>query len=74
MAKGGDPEQTIGRQCLCNGLTATIGLAQSRGAGVEEPPLITSGDALLSLNRFLGERSSYNAVNVLDYLLGPLPT
>jgi len=24
--KGGDPAQTVGRQCLCNGLTATIGL------------------------------------------------
>ena len=67
--KGGDPAQTVGRQCLCNGLTATIGLAQPRGAGVEEPPLVTSGDALLSLDQFLDGRSSYTAADVLDYLL-----
>lgn len=69
VAKGGDPAETIGRQCLCNGLTSTVGLAQSRGHGVEEPPLLTSGDALLSLDRFLGDRRSYRAVDVLDYLL-----
>jgi nitronate monooxygenase len=67
--KGGDPAQTVGRHCLCNGLTATVGLAQPRGAGVEEPPLVTSGDALLSLDRFLDGRSSYTAADVLDYLL-----
>ena len=67
---GGDATQTIGRQCLCNGLTATIGLGQSRGGGVKEPPLVTSGDALLSLNRFLSGRESYGAADVLEYLLG----
>jgi len=69
VAKGGDAAQTIGRQCLCNGLTATIGLAQSRGVVGDEPPLVTSGDALLSLGRFLGDRSSYRATDVLEYLL-----
>jgi NAD(P)H-dependent flavin oxidoreductase YrpB (nitropropane dioxygenase family) len=69
VAKGGDASQTIGRQCLCNGLTATIGHAQSRDASTEEPPLVTSGDALLSLERFLGDRQSYFASDVLDYLL-----
>jgi nitronate monooxygenase len=69
VAKGGDLAQTIERQCLCNGLTATIGLGQSRGVGDEEPPLVTSGDALLSLDRFLGGRASYSASDVLDYLL-----
>ena len=69
VAKGGDAAETIGRQCLCNGLTATIGLAQARGRDIDEPPLITSGDALLSLDRFLGGRQSYGATDVLDYLL-----
>jgi NAD(P)H-dependent flavin oxidoreductase YrpB (nitropropane dioxygenase family) len=69
VAKGGDPAETVGRQCLCNGLTATIGLAQTRDGDIDEPPLITSGDALLSLDRFLGDRRSYTAVDVLDYLL-----
>jgi len=70
VAKGGNPKDTVGRQCLCNGLTATIGLAQMRGEGVAEPPLITSGDALLLLDRFLGGRTSYCALDVLHYLLG----
>jgi len=35
----------------------------------DEPPLVTSGDALLSLGRFLGDRSSYRATDVLEYLL-----
>jgi NAD(P)H-dependent flavin oxidoreductase YrpB (nitropropane dioxygenase family) len=69
VAKGGDPAETIGRRCLCNGLTATIGLAQTRDPDVEEPPLVTSGDALLSLDRFLGGRLAYRAIDVLDYLL-----
>ena len=30
VAKGGDVADTVGRRCLCNGLTANIGLAQRR--------------------------------------------
>ena len=30
---------------------------------------MTSGDALLSLNQFLGGRASYAAADVLEYLL-----
>jgi NAD(P)H-dependent flavin oxidoreductase YrpB (nitropropane dioxygenase family) len=69
VAKGGDVADTVGRHCLCNGLTSTIGLAQARdGAGVE-PPLITSGDDLVNMRGWLGGRTSYGARDVLDYLL-----
>ena len=32
VAKGGDPSEMAGRLCVCNGLLATVGLGQVRGA------------------------------------------
>lgn len=69
VAKGGAIEDTVGRACLCNGLTANIGQAQVRSGG-DEPPLLTSGDDLLGIQGFLGTRTSYSATDVIDYLLG----
>lgn len=68
LAKGGKLEDTSGRRCLCNSLTATVGLGQLRDAGAVEPPLVTSGDELMSIGRFLGDRQSYSAADVLAYL------
>ena len=70
VRKGGALQDTEGRECLCNGLTANIGQAQVRGGGMEEPPLLTSGDDLLSIQTFLGARTTYTASDVIDYLLG----
>lgn len=67
LAKGGKLEDTPGRRCLCNRLTAAIGLGQIRDYGAE-PPLVTSGDDLLAVDRFLGDRASYSAADVLAYL------
>ncbi|MBT8398300.1 MAG: nitronate monooxygenase [Gemmatimonadetes bacterium] len=69
LAKGGSKEDTEGRKCLCNALLANVGHAQSRGDGVEEAPLLTSGDDLKTLKEFLGGRDSYTARDVIDYLL-----
>ena len=69
VAKGGDIAQTVGRKCLCNALMANIGHGQARGDGVVESPLLTSGDDLVVLDRFLGERESYSAADAIDYLL-----
>jgi nitronate monooxygenase len=69
VAKGGDVADTVGRRCLCNGLAATIGHAQSRN-GDDELPLVTSGDDLTRLGDFLQGRDHYGANDVLDYLLG----
>ncbi|MGH7668995.1 MAG: nitronate monooxygenase [Gemmatimonadaceae bacterium] len=70
VAKGGTVEDTVGRRCLCNALTADIGLAQARPEGVDEKPLLTSGDDLARMAGFLGGRTCYAADDVLDYLLG----
>jgi NAD(P)H-dependent flavin oxidoreductase YrpB (nitropropane dioxygenase family) len=70
VKKGGDAADTVGRKCLCNALFATLGMAQARDGGVEEPPLITSGDELKNIRRFIGsDRSGYTAGEVIDYLL-----
>lgn len=71
LAKGGTLEDTEGRKCVCNGLLATVGLAQQRKWGETEPPLITSGDEVTQLARFVrsGE-DRYSADDVIDTLLG----
>lgn len=71
VAKGGDIADTEGRRCLCNGLTADIGQPQWRPeSGTAEPPLVTSGDDLLSITRFLDGRTHYTAEQVVRYLCG----
>lgn len=69
LAKGGRPEDTVGRKCLCNGLLATVGLAQQR-AGGPEPPLVTVGDDVAALARALGGSTGrWTAADVVAYLL-----
>ena len=67
VRKGGAVEDTRGRKCICNGLVAAIGLAQSRGDGVEAP-ILTSGDDLKGVAHVLGDGAGYSAADVLDYL------
>lgn len=69
LKKGGTREETVGRECLCNGLMANIGMAQVRGARLETP-LLTSGDELLAIGTFLAGRTHYHASDVIDALLG----
>ena len=68
VAKGGNAADTVGRRCLCNGLTANIGLPQRRKGG-DELPLITSGDDLASITALAGRREAYTAVDVVEHLL-----
>ncbi|MBI4323339.1 MAG: nitronate monooxygenase [Candidatus Omnitrophica bacterium] len=71
VKKGGVAEETIGCKCLCNGLMATIGLAQRQRNGYLERPLVTAGDDVCTLGRFLKPgRSSYTAREVIQDLLG----
>jgi NAD(P)H-dependent flavin oxidoreductase YrpB (nitropropane dioxygenase family) len=70
VAKGGDVADTVGRRCLCNGLTANIGLPQRRDEG-DEPPLITSGDDLAAVARLASGRGAYGAADVIAHLLAP---
>ncbi|MDZ7708455.1 MAG: nitronate monooxygenase [Trueperaceae bacterium] len=73
LAKGGEVEDTVGRKCLCNALLADVGRAQVQKGGEVERPLVTSGDDLTNLGRFLpsiSEGESYTAADVVRYLLG----
>lgn len=67
LLKGGLACETQGRRCLCNGLLADVGLGQERDGGVE-PPLVTSGDDLSALVRVAGDRTSYSASDVVEWL------
>jgi len=69
VRKGGKAEDTEGRRCLCNALLANIGHAQARDSGQVEPPLLTSGDDLVTLSTFLAGRTWYSAAEVVAYLL-----
>lgn len=69
LKKGGKLEDTVGRKCLCNALFATVGHPQVREGGVPEKPLVTSGDELKHIRRFIGsDRMGYTAAEVIDYL------
>jgi nitronate monooxygenase len=70
VKKGGDADDAVGRKCLCNALMSNIGLAQLRNGSGAELPLLTSGDDLRTLGRFLGDRTSYSAREVVRYLEG----
>ena len=70
VAKGGNPEATVGRKCLCNALLANLGLGQWRADGGVELPLVTLGDDLSFLrNLMTDESSAYTAEQALAYLL-----
>ena len=73
VRKGGTVEATEGRKCLCNALASDIGLAQIRDNGEPEPAIVTSGDDLEVIQRFLAGRTSYHAADVLEYLLAGVP-
>ena len=73
LGKGGLAEDTQGRKCVCNGLMANIGLGQVQKGGELERALITSGDDVAGVARFLKPgAASYSARDVIDYLL-PVP-
>ncbi|MBE0701259.1 MAG: nitronate monooxygenase [Acholeplasmataceae bacterium] len=74
VKKGGKLEDTVGRQCLCNGLVSTMGLGQERRNGSIELPIVTAGDDLKYVLRYFPEgKKTYNAVDVLTCLLGKKP-
>jgi len=70
VSKGGPVEKTFGKKCLCNALLANIGHAQIRNGTEVEPCLMTGGDDLNEITRFLpaGEKS-YSAAEVIAILM-----
>lgn len=70
VGKGGVGSETVGRKCLCNALLANVGLAQLQEEGYVERPLVTSGDDLAGVGRFLAPGAdSYSALDVIRRLL-----
>jgi nitronate monooxygenase len=70
LRKGGALSCTEGRKCICNGLTGTIGLGQIRSELGPELALVTAGDDVAHITRFLKPGAqSYSAAEVIHYLL-----
>lgn len=71
LAKEGKPEDMIGRGCLCNNLLASAGYPQHRKDGYTEPPIVTAGDGLTNIGKYIKPgQNSYTVQDVLDYLTG----
>jgi nitronate monooxygenase len=72
LIKGGKIEDTVGRQCLCNGLSATIGLGQIREAGPDRP-MVTAGEDFSFVPALVRDPiKGYSVSDVLNYLRGSL--
>ena len=72
IRKGGDAADSEGRKCLCNGLMTNLGFGQVRSNGKREMPLLTAGNDVADLARFLKpDTDSYTAADVVAYLLKP---
>lgn len=70
LRKGGSEADTVGRKCLCNSLVANIGQPQIQRNGDVEGELITSGDDVATVARFIPEgQDTYRAIDVIRYLL-----
>lgn len=70
VAKGGKAEDAAGRKCLCNALMANIGHQQVRCGRHVEPALVTAGDDLTEIARFLPPgAANYGVSDVLAALL-----
>ncbi len=74
LRKGGTDAETTGRNCLCNGLMANIGLGQTRKAdGYAEQPLVTLGSSLDGAQALLKKYpDGWTATEAVSWLLGEL--
>jgi len=70
VSKGGKVENTAGRKCLCNALMANIGHPQTRSGKYVESGMVTSGNDLTGIARFLPPgASTYTAADVVADLI-----
>jgi len=71
VRKGGTEADTHGRECVCNGLVATISLAQLDSENGSGLPLVTAGNEVAHIAQFLQPgRDSYTAAEFVCCLLG----
>lgn len=69
LRKGGQLADTRGRICLCNALTADIGLGQRRRDGYAEPALLTLGADTAGVHRFASEHpGGWSAAEAVGWL------
>lgn len=72
VRKGGKLKDTVGKGCLCNGLLATAGFAQSAAGlprGRKESPVVTFGKDWKSIRDFvISKGSHFTAEDVVRYL------
>jgi len=74
LSKSGTVEETVGRKCLCNSLLANIGHQQVRAGKHIEPGLVTSGDDLVAIGRFMPkDGTAYTAASVVEQLMSGVP-
>ena len=70
VSKGGKVENTVGRKCLCNALMANIGHPQTRNGKYVENGMVTSGNDLTGITRFLQPgATTYTARDVVANLV-----
>jgi nitronate monooxygenase len=70
VKKGGGEEETLGRRCLCNSLLAGVGLGQIQGNKGQEKPILTAGDQVATIAKFLKPwKRTYSASEVIEQLL-----
>jgi nitronate monooxygenase len=73
IIQGGIGIGVPGRKCLCNSLLANIGLAQTREGGELDKALLTAGDDIASIVRFIKPgRDSYRASEVPEDLVAAM--
>jgi NAD(P)H-dependent flavin oxidoreductase YrpB (nitropropane dioxygenase family) len=71
VRKGGLLADTKGRVCLCNGLVATIGLAQVRPQQQADEALVTAGNEVANIADFVPPgHDTYSAAEVIRKLQG----
>ncbi len=71
LNKGGTVDQTRGVACLCNALTADVGLSQTRPDGYTELPLVTLGTDLDGARRLLADHpDGWTAAQATRWLTG----
>ena len=74
VRKGGAIEDTVGRKCLCNALTANVGIAQTRRSGYTELPLVTLGSDLGGARALLQKYpDGWTAGEAVAWLLAGVP-
>lgn len=69
VSKGGNPLDTAGRKCICNGLLANVGFPQVLNGNRVEQGIVTAGDDITTIAQFLPPgQTHYSALDVITEL------